>query len=308
MAAGLGENVPLGVGGNDWGVTVPGYTPGPGENMSIHVNTITPGYFEAMGIPVLTGRAFTTADDSAAAHTVVINQRFVDRFWPGQSALGRVIRTGGADHTIIGIVPTGKYQRLGEEPLAFMYMPNEQHFSRDMSIHVRTRGNPMALAPVLRAEVAAFDPNLPVSDIRTMESHLGFALLAARLTGSVLGIFGGLGLLLASIGIYGVMAGAVSQRSKEIGIRIAIGAAGEAIVRLLVKEGLVMVGIGTAIGMIGALAASRVIGSMLYGGTGLDWVTFTSVPLILGGVALLAIWLPSRRASMVDPVITLRRE
>ena len=305
-AVGLADNVPLGISGSDWSVTIPGYTPGPSEDMSIHVSTVTPGYFEAMGTPLLAGHDFTGADDSTAAHTVVVNQRFVDRFWPGQRALGRVIQTGRHDHTIVGVVPTGKYQRLGEAPMAYMFMPNEQHFTRSMSVLIRTRGDPMAAASLVRTEVAAFDPDLPVSDVRTMESHLGFALLAARLSGSVLGIFGGLGLLLASIGIYGVMAGAVSQRRKEIGIRIAIGAAGEAIVRLLVREGLVMVGIGTTIGMIGALAASRVIGSMLYSGTGLDWVTFISVPLILGAVALLAIWLPARKASSVDPVITLR--
>ncbi len=308
VAAGLGRSVQLGVDGSDWGVTIPGYQPRPDENMSINVNGVTPGYFEAMGTPLVAGRGFDLTDEGAAGHTVVVNRRFVDRFWPGQSGLGRTFRTGGEDHTIIGVVPTGKYQRLGEEPMAFMFVPQAQHFSASMAVHVRTRGNPLALAPLLRAEVAALDPDLPVSDIRSMDQHLGIALLPARLAASVLGLFGGLGLLLASIGTYGVMAGAVSQRTREIGIRIAIGAAGAAIVRLLVREGLALVGVGVAIGLLGALAVARIISSTLYGAGGPDWVTFTVVPLVLGGVALLAVWIPSRRASRVDPVVALRRE
>ncbi len=302
------NDVPLGIGNSDWGVQIPGYMPQPTERMSIDVAIVSPDYFSVMGTRLTAGREFRATDDSSAARVMVINQRFVDRFWPGQDAIGRTVRTSGRDYTVIGVVPTGKYRRLGEPPTAFMWLPQSQAWQSGMSLHIRTSGDPLALSSLVRSEVASLDANLPVSNIRSMEQHLGIALLPARIAGSVLGLFGVLGLFLASIGIYGVMSGAVVQRTREIGIRIAIGAAGSAIVRLLVREGLVLVGIGTGIGLVGALAASRLIRGMLYGGSGIDPATFTAVPLILGAVALLAIWIPSRRASTVDPIEALRRE
>jgi ABC-type lipoprotein release transport system permease subunit len=219
-----------------------------------------------------------------------------------------VVRAGGRDHIVIGVVPTGKYRSLGEEPLAFMYLALAQHFGAGTFIHIRTRGDPVAIAPVLRAEVAALDPNLPVSDVRTMTSHLGIALLPARLAGAALGVFGLIGLTLASLGIYGVMAGAVARRKREIGIRIAIGAAGGSVVRLMLRDGLRLVGIGTVIGIAGAFGAARLIGGLLYGGSGLDPVTFSAVPALLALVALLATWIPARRAAAVDPIEALRQD
>lgn len=305
---GLANDVQLGLGGSDGGVRIPDYTPRPDEDMSINYAIVTPEYFATLGTPILRGREFLATDDSSAARAIIVNQRFVDRFWPGQEGLGKTVRTHGADRTVVGVVPTGKYRRLGEPPTAYMWMAQAQTWRSGMSLHIRTKGDPLALAATVRNEVAALDPNLPVSDVRSMETHLGIALLPARIVGSALGVFGVLGLFLASIGIYGVMSGAVVQRTREIGIRIAIGAAGSSVVRLLVREGLVLVGIGTAIGLAGALVASQLIRSMLYSGSGLDPVTFATVPLVLGGVALLAIWIPSRRASTVDPIEALRRE
>jgi ABC-type antimicrobial peptide transport system permease subunit len=217
------------------------------------------------------------------------------------------VRVWGWDHTVIGVTPTGKYERLGEDPLAFMYLGHAQHWTSGMSVLVRTTGDPAELAPVLRNEIAALDPDLPVADLRSMNNHLGIALLPARLAGTVLGIFGVLGLVLASVGIYGVMSHSVVQRRREIGIRVAVGAAGTAVVRLLMREGLALVSIGVAIGLAGALAGARLIRGVLYG-SGLDPVTFVLVPLILGGVAMVAIWLPARRASEVDPVTVLRQD
>ena len=302
------NDVQLGIGNSDWGVQIPGYTPQTTERMSIDAAVVSPDYFSVLGTRLVNGREFRATDDSSAARVMIVNQRFVDRFWPGQDAVGRIVRTGGRDYTVVGVVPTGKYRRLGEPPTAFMWVPQSQSWQSGMSVHIRTNGDPLALSSLIRSEVASLDPNLPVSNIRSMEQHLGIALMPARIAGSVLGLFGVLGLFLASIGIYGVMSGAVVQRTREIGIRIAIGAAGTAIVRLLVREGLVLVGIGTGIGLVGALAASRLIRGMLYGGSGIDAATFTAVPLILGAVALLAIWIPSRRASTVDPIEALRRE
>jgi predicted permease len=276
--------------------------------MSLQNSTVAPGYFEAMGIPVLAGRTFTAQDDSGAPRRVVVNKRLADRFWPGKDAVGQTMRTHGADHTVIGVVPTGKYQRLGEGPESFFYLAQAQDWASGMSIFIRTASDPETIAPPLRAAVSELDANLPLSNVRTMNNHLGFALLPARLAGTVLGIFGVLGLLLASVGIYGVMAYSVAQRTREIGIRMAIGAAAGDVARLVMRQGLTLVLIGTGIGLASALAASQLLRGILYGGRVVDPVTFVAVPLVLVGVAAMASWLPARRAAGVDPIIALRQE
>ncbi len=307
-AVGFAEYVQLGLPGSDWGVRIPGYVPALHESMSINENRVSPEYFEAMGIPILRGRGFTAQDDSAAAPVIVVNHYFAEHFWPHQDPLGRTVHTAGRDHAVIGVTPTGKYKRLGEDPMGFMFLAQAQHWATGMTIHVRTFGDPGAIGPVLRSAVSALDPNLPVSNVRSLNSHLGIALLPARIAGSVLGLFGALGTILASIGIYGVMSHSVSQRRREIGIRMAIGAAGQSVVRLLMREGLLLVLVGTGIGLVGALAAAQLIRGILYGGSVLDLVSFVGIPLMLVGVAMLAIWIPARRASLVDPVAALRQE
>ncbi|MCL4214127.1 MAG: ABC transporter permease [Gemmatimonadales bacterium] len=302
------EELPLGLGGSDSGVEIPGYTPAENEGMSIMYSRATPGYFATMGIPVIRGRDFTPQDDSSAARVMVVNQRFVDRFWPGEDGVGKTFRRGGREHTVIGVVPTGKYRRLGEDPEAFMWMAHAQAWVSGMSLVIRTTTDPEALVGFLRSEVAALDPNLPVSSIRTMDKHLGISLLPARLTGAALGGFGILGLLLASVGMYGVMAYSVSQRTREIGIRMAIGAAARDVVGLVMRQGMALVLIGTAVGLVGALAASRLLAGVLYGDNSIDWTTFTLVPLVLIGVAAIATFAPARRAATVDPAITLRTD
>ena len=302
------SDVPLGLGENDQGVKIPGYTPSPNEQMSVQNNQVGDNYFATMGIPILKGRGLEARDDSSAQKVVVINQHFAEHYWPGQDPLGRLVHTGGADFTVIGVVPTGKYQRLGEDPTAFMYFAEAQHFDAGRWIQIRTTGDPQSLMPTLRAEIAAIDVNMPLSDVRTMDAHLGIALLPARLTGVVLGIFGLLGLGLAAIGIYGVMAYAVAQRTREIGIRMAIGAGRADVVRLLMKQGLGLVVAGMVIGLVLAGVAAKFASKVLYGSGGFDVLTFAAVPVVLIGVAALAIWIPSRKASGMDPVMALRRE
>jgi predicted permease len=289
-------------------VTIPGYTPGPDEFMSVQYGTVDPGYFAALGTPIVRGRGFTAQDDSTAPPALVVNARFAERFWRGQDAVGRTVRIGDRDHTVIGVVPTGKYMRLGEEPTPFMYQAQAQHWNSGMTIFVRTAGEPGAIAATLRSEVAALDPNLPLANARTMNSHLGIALLPARLIGGALGVFGLLALGLASVGIYGVVAYSVAQRTREIGIRMALGAAASDAVRLVMRQGLAPVLLGMAIGMAGALAVAQLIRSVLYGGSALDPLTFAVVPLVLLGVAMLATWIPARRAAAIDPMVALRQE
>jgi predicted permease len=307
-AVALAEALPLRIGSSQRGVVVPGYTPSKNEQMSIDETAVSPGYFEAMGIRLLRGRAFTERDDSAAAPVLVVNQRVVERFWRGQDPLGKVVRVGGRDHTVVGVVPTGKYRSLGEEPLAFMYFSLAQSWDPGLTVVVRTATDPAALAPVLRSEVAALDPDLPLTDVRTMTNHLGVALLPARLAGAVLGVFGVLGLVLAAVGIYGVMSYSVAQRTREIGIRMAVGAATGQVLRLVLRQGLGLVALGAAVGLAGGRGAARRVGGLLYGGSARDPMTFVVVPLVLVGVAVLAMWIPARRAAAVDPIVALRRE
>lgn len=307
-AVGLGEQLPLGLGSSQMGIAVPGYTPAPNENMAIDYNIVTPGYFAAMGIRLLAGREFSARDDSSAQGALIVNQRFVDRFWPGQNPIGKEVRVGSRPRTIVGFTPNGKYHTLGEAPLAMMYFPQEQSWTSQMTVVVRTAGDPTALAPRLRAEVAALDPDLPVSDLQTLNSYLGIALFPARLAGSVLGIFGLLGLMLAVIGIYGVMSYSVAQRTREIGIRMAIGAASGEVVRLVMRQGLQLVVIGTLIGLAGALAAARLLRGLLYGEHALDPLSFVTVTVVLLGTAGVAIWIPARRAASTDPMKALRTE
>ena len=307
-AAALGMEVVLGLSSSDTGVEIPGYTPAKNERMNVDYNVVSPGYFAAVDMRLLRGRDFTSTDDSSAAGVLIVNQRFVDRFWPGQQAIGKRIRVGGSDRTVVGVVATAKYHSLGEPATPYMYMPLAQNWHGAMVIHIRTNSDPAAFAPRLRAEVAALDPDLPLADLRTMNNFLGIALFPARIVGAVLGMFGLLGLVLAAVGVYGVMSYSVAQRTREIGIRMAIGAAHQQVVRLVMRQGLQLVMLGTVIGLVGAIAASRLLRGVLYGAPSVDVVAFTIVPAILLGVALLAIWIPARRAANVDPIRALRAD
>ena len=307
-AIGFAHSEPLGFNESDTRVEVPGYVPAKDESMGVQYTAVSEGYFEALGIPLTSGRPILARDDSASQQVLVVNQQFARKYFAGREAVGATVRTGGRDRTIIGVVPTGKYMRLGEPPTAFMYFAQAQRFSSGLVAFIRTSGDPTALIPVLRAQVAAMDPSLPLSNVKSMDRHLGIALLPARLSGAVLGIFGVLGLVLAAIGMYGVMAYSVAQRTREIGIRMAIGAAAGDVVRMVMRQGLVLVAIGAGIGLAGAFAVSRLLGSVLYGGGANDVLTFVAVPLMLTGVAMVATWVPARRAAATDPQMALRLE
>ncbi len=307
-AVGMTSNLPLGLSSSSQGVMIPGYEFAEGEQRGSEYHIVTEGYLEALGVKLLDGRSFTRQDDGAGAPVLIVNQRFAERFWPGQSAVGRTVRTGGQDRTVIGVVETGKYRSLGETPTEFMYLPQRELFTSGMTLVARSSSDSQALLGEIRRLVRALDPDLPVFDARTMEEHMGIALLPARLGGTALGFFGFLGLSLAAVGIYGVMAYSVARRRRELGIRVALGADKGRVLRLVLGEGMRLAVLGMLLGLAAALAASRLVGGLLYGVSALDPVAFTGVPLLLVAVAALAVYLPARRAASVAPMTALRVE
>ncbi|MDP2959193.1 MAG: ABC transporter permease [Longimicrobiales bacterium] len=306
--AGLSNWVPLGLSSSDRGVEIPGYEFAEGERQSLHYALVTEGFLEAMGVELLEGRTFTRQDDAAGPPVIIVNQRFADRFWPGESALGKIVRTAGPDRQVVGVVETGKVLSLGEAPREMMYLPQRERFTSGMGVVARTSGDPQVVLRRIRELVQAADPDMPVFDVRTMEGHMGVALLPARLGGSVLGLFGVLGLVLAAVGIYGVMAYSVAQRTRELGIRIALGSNRGDVVKLVLREGLRLALLGVAIGLAAAAGAAQLVKGFLYGIQPLDPVAFTLVPLTLVAVAALAVYLPARRAAAVDPMRALKAE
>jgi predicted permease len=307
-AVGYSEIIPLSLNSQQRGITIPGYVARENENLEVDYTVVSPGYFAAMDIPLLSGRGFTARDDSTAPRVLVVNQQFAKRFWQGADPIGRVVKLSDRDYTVIGMVPSGKYRTLGEDPLPYMYLAHGQQYSDNMMLFVRTTGDPLDLVPALRSEVAALDANLPISDVRTMNSALGTALLPARVTGTVIAIFGVLGLILAAVGLYGVISYSVAQRTREIGIRVAIGAGTRQVLGLVMRQGMLLVAVGTAFGVTGAFAAWRLSRGLLYGDTSLNPFTLSAVIAVLSAVAMFAIWVPARRASRVNPIVALKTE
>jgi predicted permease len=316
-AAGAVRVLPLARTIGDWSISIEGRPTAPNENPNGDYQSVTPGYFVAMGTTLLRGRLLTEADREDAPPVVVINDTMSARYWPGQDAIGRRFQMGGAGSrlpllTIVGIVRTSRHNTVVEEPRAEMYLPHAQtpmsvgSPPRAMALVVKTTGDPLAAAGMLRREVRALDPNLPVADVQALERVAASALAGPRFAAVLLGLFAGLALTLAAIGTYATVALLVSERAQEIGIRLALGAERRVILQSVLGEGLVLAGVGAGIGLAGALAATRLISALLYGVSPLDPLTFVSVPLMLAFVVLVASLTPARRAASVDPVATLR--
>jgi len=305
-AVGMTSDLPLGLSSSSQGVAVPGYEFAEGEQRGSGYHVVTEGYLEALGVRLVEGRAFTRQDDGGGGPALIVNQRFAERFWPGQSAVGKTVRTGGQDRTVIGVVETGKYRSLGEPPTEFMYLPQRELFISGMTLAARSSSDPHTLLGEISRLVRAMDPDLPVFDARTMEEHLGIALLPARLGGTVLGVFGLLGLSLAAVGMYGVMAYSVARRGRELGIRLALGADKTRVLKLVMGEGMRLAVLGMVLGLGAALGASRLVKGLLYGVSAVDPLAFVGVPLLLVTVAALAVYIPARRAAAVPPMTALK--
>jgi hypothetical protein len=357
-AVGLGRYVPLGVEGSQRRVQVPGYEPGTGESMNIRTNVVGPGYFAAMGIPMVEGREFLESEagarvsegerevavggtpysppeandageetrgrsaqgtmtepegnaggvPDASPTPVVVNQSFARRFWPDGSPLGRTFDAGGVLSRIVGVAADGKYQRLGEEPMPFFYLPWPRFRSDVITLHVRTAGDPKAVLSGLRLEAEAVAPGLALYDVETMDDHLAWALLPARAAALALGGFGLLCVILLSVGVHGVVSLSVGRRTREVGVRLALGASPRNAARMVMSEEGRVVMVGLAFGLVGAFVVARILDRILYAGHGLDPRVFLGAPLLLAAVAAAAAWGPARRAATIDPAQALREE
>ncbi len=279
-------------------------------NVQVSYAAVWPAYFTAVGTPLLRGRDFTMRDGAGAPPVVIVNETLARRLWPDQDPIGKRLRFGGEPFLeVVGVARDGKYHELTERPRGFLYVPERQRADlSDITLLVRTAGNPRALLPALGDAVHALDRTLPLFQAITLEDALQQRLDKERGASSVLGVFGGLALLLAAMGLYGVMAIAVAQRTREVGVRMALGAERPRVLRQFVGEGMRLAALGIVIGLVIAAALTRVIAQFLYGITTTDALTFALCAVVLGSVAALASFIPARRAANVDPMVALRYE
>lgn len=278
---------------------------------SVDVTYISPDYFRTMDVSILEGRDVSESDDENAPLVVVVSEATANRHWPGESVVGKTVRLGGPDtdvRTVVGLARDTKVRTLGEEPRPFVYIPSRQGNESFMSVVARTRGDPGPLLPILKREVQAVEEGLPVMELKTMTEHLGLMLFAPRMGGILLAVFGGLAALLATVGLYGVVAYTAARRTREVGIRVSIGASPADVIRLMIGQGTALVVVGAVIGLALAFVATRPLGSMLYGVSVSDPLTFGGVAMLLVGVGVVATLIPALRASRLDPVKALRYE
>jgi predicted permease len=276
---------------------------------TLSVTVIGQNFFPTMGIALRAGRDFSAADTADSPSVIIVNESFAARHFPNEEALGKRLSVNGAQgpwRTIIGVARDSKYATLGEAATPYGYLPLAQNHETGMTLLVRTSGNPATLTTQVRQTLQALEPNLPLANAQPLAEVLGNALYAARMGAALVGVFGLLALLLAVVGLYGVMSFVVARRTREIGIRMALGARGADVVRLLLREGLTLVLLGCAIGLTGAWLLARLLSGFLYDLSATDPLTFGGVALLLASVAMIACWIPARRATQVNPMIALR--
>jgi putative ABC transport system permease protein len=284
----------------------------PSERPEVGSRVITPDYFRTMRIPLLKGRSFTEGDREDTPHALIVNEALAHRYWPNEEAMGKRLGFDEADKQvwweIVGISGNVKHERLDREAKPEVYFSYRQYPRNFMSLVVRTAADPSSLSGAIRSQVLAIDRDQPVFDIKTMDERLSKSVAQSRFIMLMLAIFSVLALVLSAVGVYGVMAYTVSQRTHEIGIRIALGAQRSDVLRLVLGQGMILTLAGVAVGLAASLALTRVMRSLLYGVSSTDPLTFIAVAAILVAVALLACYIPARRAMKVDPMEALRYE
>ena len=315
-SASLDQCVPLGFSQNTGEYWIEGRPPPPGPDGrddvdSVLTSIVSADDFKTLGIPLLRGRDFNEHDTEDAPGVVIVNQVFADRHWPDEDPIGERISFEGLEgpyREVVGVVSTVKYVFIGEAPRPFLYRPFTQDYDSNVNLLVRTVGDPMTLLPPVRAAIRELDPDVAPSDTRVLSDWIGFALLPAKFAAALFGLFGALAILLASVGLYGVMSYSVGQRTREIGIRMALGAGRRDVLRVVFRQGLMLTVVGLGIGLLVSLAGTRVLSMLLYDISATDPLTFGGVSAVLVAVAMLACYIPARRATKVDPMVALRYE
>ena len=295
--------------GESFRFSIPGQPEMPaGEERSAVLRFASPGYFKTMGIPMMAGRDFTSRDDRESPLVLVVNKTAADRYWPDEDPVGQKIQVGDSNAEIIGVVGDVRQLSLAQEPSPAVYSAFTQISRVGMTLVVRTTGDPLATLATVQNAIWEVDPDQPITQMATMGDLVLSSVAQPRFSMSLLAIFAALALLLAAVGIYGVISYSVSQRTHEIGLRMALGAETGDVLKLIVRHGLFLASLGIGIGLVGAFLVTRLMESLLYGVAALDVTTFAFVAVLLGVVALLATTVPALRAARVDPMVSLRSE
>ena len=292
-------------------IVVEGYAPNGAQELIIsNVRIVSPDYFQTMRIPLVKGRYFDEHDTKGAQETVIVDEAMAERFWPNEEPIGKRMQRGGSGawRTVVGVISNARQYSAEKEPPIAVYYPFEQFGARNMFLVIRTTGDPAGMTGPITKEIQALDPEMPVFDVGTMDQRLHESLARRRFSMFLLGLFALVASILAAIGIYGVMSYSVNERTHEIGIRLALGAPPSNVRQLVIRQALVLTSLGIATGLAGAFALTRILSSLLYGVSATDVLSFVVTPLLLAAVALLASYIPARRAAKVDPMIALRCE
>jgi len=307
--AALAHRVPLGFNGvGEIWVGVEGYTPAQGEETLVYWNAVGPDYLKTMGIRLVAGREVTEADRPDTPDVMVVNETMVRRYFAGASPLGRRVTIGRRSFTVVGIAGDGKYRAITDTPAPMIYVSLDQWYWPDNVLHVRTAGDAAAIVPALHATIKSLDAGIPLFDVRTIEQHLEVSLFVQRMVASLLAAFGLLALVLATVGLYGVVAALSAQRTQEIGMRMALGASTGDILALILRQGLGISAVGIAAGLVLSLVVTRFYRSLLVGVSTTDPASFIATAMAVFAIALAATYFPARRAAAVSPLVALRQE
>jgi predicted permease len=306
----LSDRVPLGFGGGSTSVKPEGYVSQPNEVMETQAAVITSNYFKTMQIPIVRGRDFSPQDTKSSQRAAIVSEAFAERYWPHQEALGKQLNSDFTNEwfTVVGVARDTKVRALNETSTPFVYLPLYQYYKAEMIINARVAGDPLTVGKTIQNTVHELNPDLVMYNVNTLESQELFASFGQRVAGTFVGAFGLLALVLAAVGIYGVTAYTTRQRTHEIGIRMALGASKEDILRLVLGHGLRLTLIGLGFGLAASFVLTRYLSGLLLGVTSHDALTFSSVAILLCAVSLFACYIPTRRAMRVDPMVALHYE
>jgi predicted permease len=310
-AVSYADYIPLSISAGSWeDLQIQGYVPGPNENMKIYRNLVSPGYFDLLKIKLVEGRDFTLRDDTSSRPVMIVTQAFVRRFLSGSNPVGQKVYGWGKWFTIVGVVQDSKINRLTENPQPYFYVPIQQIYRPEMGLkfYVRTSGRVEDAVTALRREAQAVDPAVPVYDAMPLEEYIGASLFPQRIAASLLATLRSIALLLAAIGLYGVMAYSVAQRTNEIGVRLALGAQRFDVLKMILKESFTLVVPGLTVGAVLAAAAARVVSASLVEVSAADPAIYAGSAIFIIFIALCAAAAPARRAAKLDPMVALRYE